>query len=309
MKVLSVLGECMVELTYQNGQLVSGVAGDTYNTAVYFRRLCDHGWSTRFVSAVGHDPMSDRMLQQWQQEGLDSTWTQRLPDHLPGIYMIDTDRAGERSFYYWRDQSAAKYWLASPQSEAVLAQLQQSTVIYLSGISLAILPPESRSLLVDCLRAFREDGGQVAFDGNYRRRLWENRGTARYWYSKLLRETDLVFLTLEDEQDLWDDASVDSVLASGRLPADTEVVIKQGADPAIVQTVDERLVVPACRVEPNAIVDTTAAGDSFSAGYLAARLQGLSARASAQAGNRLAARVIQHPGAILPRGEMPALVD
>ena len=46
--------------------------------------------------------------------------------------------------------------------------------------------------------------------------------------------------------------------------------------------------------------DTTAAGDSFNAGYLAGRSRGLPAQEAALLGHRLAARVIGYRGAIIP---------
>jgi 2-dehydro-3-deoxygluconokinase len=52
-------------------------------------------------------------------------------------------------------------------------------------------------------------------------------------------------------------------------------------------------------------VDTTAAGDSFNAGYLAARIGGASPIDAARAGHRLAGIVIMTPGAIIAREAMP----
>ena len=54
------------------------------------------------------------------------------------------------------------------------------------------------------------------------------------------------------------------------------------------------------RYEPAPIVlDTTAAGDSFNAGYLAGRITGLSPIEAAQTGHALASQVIRHKGAIV----------
>jgi len=79
-----------------------------------------------------------------------------------------------------------------------------------------------------------------------------------------------------------------------------------------------KLATPACRVisadrdeevraEPvGDVVDTTAAGDSFAAAYIAARLSGAAPREAARAGHRLAGAVVRHPGAIIPRAAMPS---
>jgi 2-dehydro-3-deoxygluconokinase len=56
----------------------------------------------------------------------------------------------------------------------------------------------------------------------------------------------------------------------------------------------------------NAVVDTTAAGDSFAAAYIAARLGGVDPVEAARAGHRLAGVVVCYPGAIIPRSAMPA---
>ena len=54
------------------------------------------------------------------------------------------------------------------------------------------------------------------------------------------------------------------------------------------------------------VVDTTAAGDSFAAAYLATRLAGGGPAAAAASGHRLAGAVVSHRGAIIPRDAMPA---
>jgi 2-dehydro-3-deoxygluconokinase len=49
------------------------------------------------------------------------------------------------------------------------------------------------------------------------------------------------------------------------------------------------------------VVDTTAAGDSFNGAYLAALLAGGSEADCLAGGHAMAAKVIGHPGAIIPR--------
>ena len=83
--------------------------GDTLNTAVYLSRL---GLSVRYVTALGDDPLSSEMIESWQQENIDCSLVDRHDGAVPGLYFIDTDAAGERSFLYWtgaikRRQSAS----------------------------------------------------------------------------------------------------------------------------------------------------------------------------------------------------------
>ena len=78
-----------------------------------------------------------------------------------------------------------------------------------------------------------------------------------------------------------------------------EIAIKNGHNPALVAAGGHQdfIAVPDV-VKP---VDTTAAGDSFNAGYMSARLNGGNPADAAAAGHKLAAEVIQHRGAIMPR--------
>lgn len=305
---IAVIGECMVELQRQDHDIRQGFGGDTLNTAVYLaRQLPRTQGKVHYVSALGTDNFSQAMIDNWQQEGIDTTLVQRLDHKMPGLYFIDTDRHGERSFSYWRSDAAAKYWLETAQTETVLAQLAQMDVIYLSGISLAILSPASRTRLFTFLAEFRTQGGRVVFDNNYRPRLWQNSEETQRCYQHMLALTDIAFLTLDDEEALWGQQSLDDVIDRTFTLGVDEIVIKRGSRPCLIVSKsgmqDE---VPAQKIAASDVIDTTAAGDSFSAGYLARRLQHGSVTESAQQGHRLAGTVIQHRGAIIPLDAMPS---
>jgi 2-dehydro-3-deoxygluconokinase len=278
--------------------------GDTLNTAVYMARLLDPATAqVAYVTGLGVDGMSAEMLAAWQREGIDTSCVQLLADRLPGIYMIETDPDGERRFHYWRRDSAARHWLEAPDAGKVLVQLAAARMVYLSGISLAILSPADRELLVAALAQCRAAGGTVVFDNNYRPRLWESPETAREVYGRALAHADIALLTLDDEVALYGPADARAVIERTRALGVGEVVVKCGGDPAVVWhdgTVHE--VAP----EPvRDVIDTTAAGDSFGAAYMAARLAGRGPEEAARAGHRLAGTVIRHRGAIIPRDAMP----
>lgn len=307
-KNIAIIGECMIELSEKGENIKRGFGGDTLNTAVYLARQSDsQQLRVDYVTALGTDSFSDQMIAAWQQEQVQTGLIQLLENKMPGLYFIETDDHGERTFWYWRNDAAARFWLDSPASEAICAQLAGYDYLYLSGISLAILPAASREKLMKLLSACRQNGGKVIFDNNYRPRLWADNACAQQAYAAMLRHTDIAFLTLDDEHLLWGEQPLDAVLARTREAGVQEIVIKRGADACLVAVDGEAALreVAAVKLAKEKVIDTTAAGDSFSAGYLAVRLAGGSAEEAAARGHLTASTVIQHRGAIIPLSAMP----
>jgi 2-dehydro-3-deoxygluconokinase len=296
---VAVMGECMIELSHLDDHtLALGYAGDVYNVAVSLARWGD---DVALVSRLGDDHHSEAMLAAWRAEGLDTSLTDQLPGYAPGLYLIRTDDEGERSFTYWRSASPARELLADDGHAArVLAGLAGTEWLLLSGISLSLLSGPAHGRLLELLDALRGDGTRVAFDSNYRPAGWPDAATAAARMDDVLTRTALALPTLDDERALHGDRSAEATLARLRARGVEEVVVKVGAGGAVAQGEH----VPA---EPGVeVVDTTGAGDAFDAGYLHARMAGLAPAAAAAEGNRLAAAVLGHRGAIVPAGEMPA---
>ncbi len=307
-KKIAVIGECMIELSQKGTEVSRGFGGDTLNTSVYIaRQVNPDALSVNYVTALGTDSFSQQMLGSWQSENVQTSLIQRMENRLPGLYYIETDSTGERTFYYWRNEAAAKYWLESDAAAAICEELATFDYLYLSGISLAILSPASREKLLSLLRQCRANGGKVIFDNNYRPRLWASREETQQVYQQMLQCTDIAFLTLDDEDALWGEKPVDEVIARTQAAGVSEVVIKRGANSCLVAIAGDAVIeVPAVKLAKEKVVDTTAAGDSFSAGYLAVRLRGGTPEAAAQRGHLTASTVIQYRGAIIPREAMPA---
>jgi len=306
-QTIAVIGECMIELSQKGTDVKRGFGGDTLNTSVYLARMVKpETLGVYYVTALGTDNFSEEMLSAWRQEGVKTELIQRMDNRLPGLYYIETDETGERTFYYWRTEAAARYWLESDDSERICRQLAGFDYIYLSGISIAILSPKSRERLLVLLKECRANGGKVIFDNNYRPRLWQSKEETQAAYRDILSCTDIAFLTLDDEDMLWGKHSVDDVLKRTRAWGVRELVVKRGAESCLVSTqAGELLDVPAIKLPKEKVVDTTAAGDSFSAGYLAVRLTGGDAVAAAKCGHLTAGTVIQYRGAIIPQEAMP----
>ncbi|MFS2160402.1 sugar kinase [Pseudomonas sp. Pseusp122] len=299
---IALIGECMIELQqHADGSLHQSFGGDTLNTAVYLTRLLGSRGQVDYVTALGDDSFSDAMCRQWAQEGIGLAQVQRLSGRLPGLYCIQTDGNGERRFLYWRNEAAVRDCFTTAAAEPILAALPEYDVLYFSGITLAVLGEQGRARLLEVLTEARSRGAKVVFDNNYRPRLWTSVEQARVAYRDCLQQVDLALLTEDDEQALYGYADTEHLLAA--YPGIGEVVVKRGALNCVVKADGQRFEIPAQAVAQ--VVDTTAAGDSFSAGYLAERLLGTDPVTAAEAGHRLASTVIQHRGALIPLSAMP----
>ncbi len=296
------LGECMIELAQTAaGQLVRGYGGDTLNTAVYLARL---GADVDYITALGDDPWSDAMIAGWKAEGIDTRRVVRIVGKLPGLYMIENGADGERRFYYWRDSSAARALFDGPQADAILDALSGYDLIYLSGITLSLYSVEVRKRLGAALARARQAGSRIAFDANFRPRGWPDRAVARSAYREAFAGADIVLASIDDLDLLFGDGKAMAVADS--LSVD-ELVLKLAEPACVVRTrsINQRVdAAPAARV-----VDTTAAGDSFSAAYLVCRLAGGGPVEAARAGHDLAGVVVGYPGAIIPAAAMPPHVE
>ncbi len=186
----------MVELCERpDGALARGFGGDTLNTAIYLARL---DAAVDYVTALGDDPFSAEMLRAWRAEGVGTDLVLRVPGSLPGLYVIQTDVAGERRFWYWRDSAPARRLLSLPGSEAIAAALPDYDVIYLSGITLSLYDASELDRLSAILDAARAAGGRVAFDTNFRARGWSDPARSRETYGRILRRTDIVLAGMDD---------------------------------------------------------------------------------------------------------------
>lgn len=303
---IAVIGECMVELQKSGELYKQTFGGDTLNTALYLSRLTKtQGVTTRYLTGLGQDPFSQQMLSNWQQEGINTENVFISDKHLPGMYLIETSADGERRFFYWRDNAAAKFWLTEDSKAQTQQLLNSQQFIYLSGISLAILPDVARQLLFDILQQAKQHGAKIIFDNNYRPALWPSKDATKLAYQQILNLTDIAFLTFDDEQLMYGDTQEAQSIARAQQCGVKEIVIKRGADACFVVIDQQKIEVPANKI--NHVVDTTAAGDSFSAGYLASRIVGGSPIEAAKMGHLLAGTVIQHRGAIIPTEAMPVI--
>jgi len=293
------VGEAMAELRAEGADFAVGFAGDTFNTAVYCRRLLPDGAGVGYLTRVGTDPLSDGFLALAGAERIDMGATHRDPLHNIGIYSVQTDAGGERSFHYWRSASAARHMFRAPADFAALAG---APVLYLSAITLAILAPPAREALLQRLGELRAQGHRVAFDSNYRPRLWPDAATARDWIGRMWRITDIALPSADDEMALFGDRDAGAVLSRLRDAGCRSGALKCGVMGP--RAIAEGLAAGSFPPAPS-VVDTTAAGDSFNGAFLAALILNRDEGVAMDWGHRMASAVIGQRGAIVAR--TPAL--
>ena len=295
------IGEAMVELApVAEGLYAQGFAGDTLNTCWYLKRLVGDLRQVRYLTRVGEDALSGRLVELLVKSGIDATAVSRDPERTLGLYLISLEGA-ERRFSYWRDQSAARR--LADDSGSLDEALRDAALIHVSGITLAIVEAKGRQNLLAALTKARARGVRVSFDPNVRRRLWPDEATLRAALTEMFSACDIALPSFDDEAAVWGDA--DPVTSVARIAAlgVEEIVVKNGAEPAFIFADGVESLAPA-RAASDAR-DTTGAGDSFNAGYLAARIAGLSAIGACEFAHELAAEVVRHPGALAP----PAAIE
>jgi len=289
------VGECMLELSgAAGGGWNLGYAGDTFNTLWALRALTDEQHSADYISAFGDDPFSEKQIAFFGEAGIGIADSPVIPGVRPGLYAI-TLTGAERSFTYWRNDAAARQLASDP------ARLAKSfagrALIYFSGITLAIVPQADHANLFKALADARQAGSVVAFDPNYRPRLWSSAEAAKAALAAALAVTDIALPTFPDEQALYGDRDLVATAERLSVAGVGEIAVKDGEKPALIAAGTRRDPVPAVSVQA---VDTTGAGDSFNGAYLAARLRGDSPAEAAVRAHRVAGAVVQVRGAVAP---------
>lgn len=251
--------------------------------------------SSGFVTRIGSDALSNRFLADLEHGGLDSGVAGRDDTKHMGLYLIELTGT-ERSFQYWRNDSAARALADRP--ELLLDELRDADLVHVSGISLAVLQGQARANLFGALSLARQKGACVSFDPNIRPCLWPSLEEARKAVLEMLTLTDIVLPSFDDEEVLWNDASPVDTLRRYRRQGVAEVVVKNGADAVPAGMAVDELTVATAAVD--GVRDTTGAGDAFNAGYLSARCLGLEQVAAVRTGQAMSAEVLKHSGARAP---------
>ncbi|HEY8567696.1 sugar kinase [Microbulbifer sp.] len=306
---LVILGESMVELSQvEPGLFRQSFAGDVHSVAVYFKRLSSRADKVRLMTAVGHESTSDGLIRALEEEQVDTSLIFRHPTRQLGLYSVTTDANGERSFNYWRSQSAAREVIPLFRDATQVAcdggyspcgLAPRPDTFFFSGISLAVLSPETRPAFWELVANLYNSGTRIVFDPNYRPKLWESQDQTRTEYAHAFEYAHLTLPGIEDLTTLYGVSDFSSACDLLNQFDIEEMVIKDGPNGVYYRGPGEQFLVPISPVKD--VVDTTAAGDSFNGSYLAFRSHGLSPRDAITRAAKVAGIVIQHRGALVEK--------
>ncbi len=301
MNKIVVMGECMVEFGSTNTENVykQSFAGDVFNTGIYIKRCVQANADVSFLSVIGNDEISNKMIDMMHQEQLDTNMLYHSPTEKMGLYIINLDDEGERSFTYWRDNSAATKLIQFMEADCGVENLKGIDTFFFSGISIAILSADDLIILWRYIAQLKSNGTTIVFDPNYRPLLWHSIEITRSAFNIAFTLSDIVLPGVDDHIALYGAKTAEDVADYLETLCVKEIVIKNGSEGMLISVYGERTYIDVEPVEK--VVDTTSAGDAFNGGYLSARLMNKSVISSAKFAANVASCVIQHKGAIVSK--------
>ncbi len=292
------IGEGMLEIRNEReGGKAFSYAGDTLNAAIYAKRF-NTDMGVYWLSAVGKDQFSKEIVSFVANEEINTEFVFTSENKALGIYSIYTDNQGERFFNYWRDDSAAKQMISLLDNCNSLKNPQGFDSVLFTGISLAILTESDKERLLLFIEQLKAQGTLVAFDPNYRARMWQSDSHAKQWFNKAFSLSDILLPGLDEMEHLYGTKTHQDVNSLLKLYAIEELVIKCGKDGVVGYLYHE----PVCHIPfkpASKQIDSTAAGDSFAGTYIAARSNNIGIKKSIISADSVARTVVQYEGAII----------
>jgi 2-dehydro-3-deoxygluconokinase len=267
---------------------LEGHGGDTSNAAVAAAR---QGASVGYVTAVGLDAPGDSFMALWARENVDTATVRRTDRALTGVYFVTHDAQGHHFLHYRKDSPAALYGPDDLPRDAIA----RARMFYVSGISQGISASAADAVFA-AIEICRRNGVQVAYDTNYRPRLWPPARAASVIHAAIA-QADYAFPGMDDALVLTGLTDPDAILDFYLRLGPHAVVLRMGEQGACLATPETRVRIQGHRVEA---VDATGAGDTFSGAFLARLLAGDTPEQAARYANVAAALKCTGYGAVAP---------
>ena len=267
---------------------LEGYGGDTSNATIAAAR---QGARTAYITALGTDFAGDSFMALWEREGVSTAGVVRKSTHLTGVYFIFHGPKGHE-FLHYRQNSAASAFTVNDLPQQMLASTR---VFFTSGVSQGISTTAADAVFA-AIDIVRRAGGAVAYDTNYRPRLWPAARAAAV-IEAAIRQADIVFPGMEDALVMTGLTDPDRILDYYLRLGPRIAVLKMGDQGAYLATPDSRIRVPVHEVKA---LDASGAGDTFCGSFLARYLEGDTPEQAARYANVAAALKCTGYGTVTP---------
>jgi 2-dehydro-3-deoxygluconokinase len=259
MRICSI-GECMIELSPANqNSYILGYAGDTANAAIYLSRL---GASASYITSTGNDILSKSMIKSLQKENINISNIHINKKKSLGLYLIDNKINGERNFFYWRKNSAAKTFFENIDVNILIKKIIKFDAIYFSGITLSIYNSKNINIFYKVLTLAKKNGVKLYFDFNIRLNNWKSKEIANKLVLKFSKISNIIFITKEDLKNLGIRSYTKFILSNYKKKI---VIFRSGNGKVVIY--NKKFTYFSLSFEKK-VKDTTGCGDAFNACFL-----------------------------------------
>ena len=275
--------------------------GDTYNSAVYFSRLTNDKTNTFYSTALGKDNFSKKMISRFKNENIKCDYIRTDGENPPGLYSIEINEKGERSFSYWRDQSPSKYIFLGSKGKKLVKDINNADVFYYTGISAGILDEKQRKDLIK----IGSTATICGFDFNYRSQLHYNKKVSQLLFNEINNRVDIHFVSFDDARELF---KIKNPLEIFEIINEKKNLILIRYKNSIIFK-NKQQEIKTVTVPHGEVVDTTAAGDAFNGSFLAIMTnnKNVPVEENILISHSVTREVIKHRGAIISKNKMPKI--
>ena len=288
------IGECMLELTNAKKGLYSqSIAGDTLNFSAYLDKKI---FEVSYLTAVGTSEMSKRALNFIQKKKIETNLASQINSHEIGLYVIENNNVGEKIFYYWRDNSAAKFFFDNQNILKYLKDLQKFQYIYFTGITLSLFETKNFDNFINFLNLLKDKKIKIIFDLNIRIKRWSKKKLILY-FSKILPLTDILFSSGED-LNLWKGKTSLQSFESLIQKYDIKHGIYRNNARYNYSFYNNKKYFIKNKIIKK-VVDTSGAGDGYNAAYLSNFVKFNNIQKALKAASEVGARIVMKKGAIV----------
>ena len=275
--------------------------GDTYNSAVYFSRLTNDKTNTFYSTALGKDNFSKKMISRFKNENIKCDYIRTDGENPPGLYSIEINEKGERSFSYWRDQSPSKYIFLGSKGKKLVKDINNADVFYYTGISAGILDKKQRKDLIN----IGSTATICGFDFNYRSQLHYNKKVSQLLFNEINNRVDIHFVSFDDARELF---KIKNPLEIFEIINEKKNLILIRYKNSIIFK-NKQQEIKTVTVPHGEVVDTTAAGDAFNGSFLAImnNNKNVPVEENILISHSVTREVIKHRGAIISKNKMPKI--